>query len=85
MNNRVLLYPVNEARRILCLSNGKLASVVVGCRRFVSHEAIVDFIAKSTTTQSPTEAPTRLRKADQNELPLPLPPVPRRQRQSGNE
>jgi hypothetical protein len=85
-----LQYPIEEARQLLGISRNsiyalfrsrKLASVVIGCRRFVTHEAILDLIAKSTTTQSPTEDPTRLRKAEQTELPLPLPPVPRRRRQ----
>jgi excisionase family DNA binding protein len=90
MNDRAQ-YSIEEARRRLGISrnsiyalfrSGKLPSVIIGCRRFVSQQAIEDLISKSTTTQSPTECPARLQKVDQNPLPLPLPPVPRRRRQS---
>jgi len=62
-------YPIDEARQLLggisrnsiyaLFRSGKLASVVIGCRRCVSQEAISELIAKSTTIQSPTEDPTR--------------------------
>jgi hypothetical protein len=94
MNDRAL-YSVTEARELLgrisrnsiyaLLRSGELASVVLGCRRFISHEAISELIAKSTTTTSPAIEPTRSRKPDQNPLPLPLTPVarPGRRRRNG--
>ena len=82
------LYSVTEARDLLggisrnsiyaLLRSGELASVIIGCRRFISHEAISELIAKSTTTTSPAIDPTRFRKPDQNPLPLPLTPVAER-------
>ena len=94
MNDRAL-YSVTEARELLgrisrnsiyaLLRSGELASVVLGCRRFISHEAISALIAKSTTTTSPAIEPTRSRKPDQNPLPLPLTPIarPGRRRRNG--
>jgi hypothetical protein len=38
---------------------GPPASVVIGCRRFISPAAIAEFVAKSTTTISPSLASTR--------------------------
>jgi hypothetical protein len=65
------LYSIKEARELLggisrntlygLLRNGDLASVVIGCRRFISAEAISDLIAKSTTTTSPAQDAARLR------------------------
>jgi excisionase family DNA binding protein len=93
MNDRAL-YSVTEARELLgrisrnsiyaLLRSGELASVVLGCRRFISREAITELIAKSTTTTSPAIDPTRSRKPDQNLLPLPLTPVARPGRRKGN-
>lgn len=92
MNDR-LLYSVTEGRELLGLSrnsiyalfrSGQLASVVIGCRRFISHEAIAELTAKSTTTTSPAIDPARLRKPEQNSLPLPLAPVARQRRRKGN-
>lgn len=93
MNNRVL-HSITEARQLLggisrnsiyaLLRNGSLASVVLGCRRFISEAAISEFVAKATTTQSPTDDPTRLRKADQGNLPLPLSPAIRLRRRPNN-
>ncbi|MDB6013975.1 MAG: hypothetical protein JWL65_6225 [Gammaproteobacteria bacterium] len=94
MNDRAL-YSVTEARELLgrisrnsiyaLLRSGELASVVLGCRRFISREAISALIAKSTTTTSPAIEPTRSRKPEQNPLPLPLTPVarPGRRRRNG--
>ena len=92
MNDRAL-YSVTEARELLgrisrnsiyaLLRSGELASVVLGCRRFISREAIAELIAKSTTTTSPAIDPTRSRKPDQNSLPLPLMPVARPGRRKG--
>ena len=88
------LYSVTEARELLgrisrnsiygLMRSGELASVVLGCRRFISHEAITELISKSTTTTSPAIDPTRSRKPDQNPLPLPLTPVARPGRRKGN-
>ncbi len=93
MNDRAL-YSVTEARELLgrisrnsiyaLLRSGELASVVLGCRRFISREAISALIAKSTTTTSPAIEPTRSRKPDQNPLPLPLTPVARPGRRKRN-
>jgi hypothetical protein len=88
-----MLYSVTEGQEILGLSrnsiyalfrSGELASVVIGCRRFISSEAILELIAKSTTTTSPAIDPARLRKPEQNPLPLPLAPVARPGHQKGN-
>ena len=66
------LYSITEARELLggisrntiyaLLNSGELASVVIGCRRFISPEAISELVSKSTTTQSPTLDAVRLRK-----------------------
>jgi hypothetical protein len=57
------LYSITEARERLggisrnsiyaLLNSGELASVVLGCRRFITAAAIADLIARSTTTASP--------------------------------
>jgi hypothetical protein len=54
------LYSIQESRRLLggisrnmiyqLLRTGRLASVVIGSRRFISAEAIADLIERSTTT-----------------------------------
>jgi excisionase family DNA binding protein len=77
------LYSIQEARKLLggisrntiykLLRTGELPSVVIGCRRFISSAAIAEFIARSTTTVSPSLASTRSRLAGQSLLPLPLP------------
>ena len=79
------LYSVSEARELLggisrntiyaLLNSGELASVVIGCRRFVSQEAISALISKSTTTQGPGVDPARFRKPRQTP-PLPISPLP---------
>ena len=84
MNGRVL-YSIKEARQLLggisrntiyaLLRSGRLPSVVIGCRRFVAQTAIADLVATSTTTESPSVDSARLRKPEQSDLPLPLPPV----------
>jgi excisionase family DNA binding protein len=81
------LYSIQEARKLLggisrntiyqLLRSGELASVVIGCRRFISAAAITELITRSTTTLSPTRASTRSRRKRQSDLPLPLPPAPR--------
>jgi hypothetical protein len=77
------LYSIQEARRLLggisrntiyqLLRTGQLASVVIGCRRFISPAAIAELIARSTTTISPSLASARSRMTGQSILPLPLP------------
>jgi hypothetical protein len=77
------LYSIQEARKLLggisrntiygLLRTGQLASVVIGCRRFISAAAIAELVAKSTTTISPSLASTRSRLTGQAVLPLPLP------------
>jgi hypothetical protein len=56
------LYSIHEARKLLggisrngiyaLLRTGELASVVIGCRRFISDAAIAALISKATTTVS---------------------------------
>src|SRR5437588_12853030 len=82
------LYSIQEARKLLggisrntiyqLLRSGELASVVIGCRRFISAAAITELITRSTTSVSPARASTRSCRKRQGALPLPLPPAPRR-------
>jgi excisionase family DNA binding protein len=77
------LYSIQEARRLLggisrntiyrLLRSGELASVVIGCRRFIAPASIAELVAKSTTNVSPSLASTRSRLTAQTLLPLPLP------------
>ncbi len=56
------LYSIQEARKLLggisrntiyqLLRSGELASVVIGCRRFISAAAITELITRSTTSVS---------------------------------
>jgi len=83
------LYSIQEARKLLggisrntiyqLLRSGELASVIIGCRRFISAAAITELITRSTTTASPARVSTRSRRKRQSALPLPLPPAPRAQ------
>jgi len=80
------LYSIQEPRKLLggtsrntiyrLLRTGQLASVVIGCRRFISPAAIAELIAKSTTTISPSLASTRSRLTGQSILPLPATDLP---------
>lgn len=89
MNGRVL-YSIKEARQLLggisrnsiyaLLRSGDLPSVVIGCRRFITQTEIAALVERSTTTESPSVDSARLRKPEQSELPLPLPPVRRASR-----
>jgi len=57
------LYSIQEARKLLggisrnmiyqLLRSGELASVIIGCRRFISAAAIAELITRSTTSVSP--------------------------------
>jgi hypothetical protein len=77
------LYSITEARALMgaisrntmyaLLNRGEIASVVVGCRRFVTQEAISEFIERSTTTAGPAVDPARCRKPIQ---PAPRPASP---------
>jgi excisionase family DNA binding protein len=81
------LYSIQEARKLLggisrntsyqLLRSGELASVVIGCRRFISAAAISQLIARSTTTASPAQDSTRSLRKRQSALPLSLPRAPR--------
>jgi Helix-turn-helix domain len=82
MHSRAL-YSIQESRALLggisrntiydLMRTGQLASVLIGCRRFISADAIADLIARSTTTDSPSRMACRARRLpDQQPLPLPL-------------
>ena len=83
------LYSIQEARKLLggisrntiyrLLGSGEFASVVIGCRRFISPAAIAELVSRSTTTVCPSLASTRSRLTAQAVLPLP-PPISRRSR-----
>jgi Helix-turn-helix domain len=78
------LYSIQQSRQLLggisrntiyqLLRTGRLASVVIGSRRFISAAAIADLIERSTTTASPSRTTARRSKSPvQITLPLPLP------------
>jgi hypothetical protein len=77
------LYPIQEARTLLggisrntiygLLRTDELASVVIGCRRFISPAAIAELVSRPTKIVSPSLASTRSRLTGQAVLPLPLP------------
>ncbi|MEP7246911.1 MAG: helix-turn-helix domain-containing protein [Gammaproteobacteria bacterium] len=87
------LYSIDEARQRLggisrntiyeMLHKGELASVVLGCRRFIAADAIAKWISTSTTTNSPALDSTRSRKATQQFLSLPLPSSAKARRTDG--
>jgi hypothetical protein len=74
------LYSIQEARKLLggisrnsiyaMLRTGELASVVIGCRRFISDAAIAALISQSTTTVSPSQDAARRRRPLQRPLQL---------------
>ena len=78
------LYSISEARALMgaisrntmyaLLNRGEIASVVIGCRRFVTQEAISEFIERSTTTAGPAVDPARFRKPLQPVARLGAPP-----------
>jgi hypothetical protein len=78
------LYSIEETRELLggisrntiyaFLRTGDLASVVIGCRRFISAVAIEEFIQASTTRVSPSHAAVRERKVLRELALLPAPP-----------
>jgi Helix-turn-helix domain len=75
------LYSIQESRRLLggispnmiyqLLRTGRLASVVIGSRRFISADAIADLIERSTTTESPSRGAVRRSKSPR-QIRLPL-------------
>lgn len=77
------LYSIEETRELLggisrntiyaFLRTGDLASVVIGCRRFISAGAIHEFVQASTTRVSPSRAAVRDRKALNQLSMLPVP------------
>src|ERR1700704_2794048 len=81
------LYSIQEARKLLggisrntiyqLLRSGELASVVIGCRRFLSAAATAELTPRPTPSVSPAGASTRSCRKRQGALPLPLPPTPR--------
>jgi hypothetical protein len=74
------LYSIKEARELLggisrngiyaLLRTGELASVVIGCRRFISGAEIAALISQSTTTVSPSQDAARLRRPLQRPVEL---------------
>lgn len=78
------LYSIEETRELLggisrntiyaFLRTGDLASVVIGCRRFISAAAIEEFVQASTTRVSPSRAAVRDRNALKQLSMLPAPP-----------
>ena len=86
------LYSIKEARELLggisrngiyaLLRTGELASVVVGCRRFISGAEIAALISQSTTTVSPSVDAVRSRRPLQRPVklfsPVAFRPVSRR-------
>ena len=87
------LYSIEEARERLggisrntlyqMLRKGELASVILGCRRFIAADAIAKLIRASTTTNSPAMDSTRSRQAAQEFLSLPLPASAKARRRNG--
>jgi hypothetical protein len=88
------LYSIEEARIRLggisrnslyqMLRKGELASVILGCRRFIAADAIAKLIRASTTTDSPAVDSTRSRQAAQKFLSFPLPTSAKKRRRSGD-
>jgi hypothetical protein len=58
---RARLGGISRNRLYAMLRAGSLPSVVIGCRRFVSADAIVALIKNSTTSISPSEDAVRAR------------------------
>ena len=77
------LYSIQEARKLLggisrntiyrLLRTGELASIVIGCRRFISRAAIQEFIQAATTRVSPARAAVRDRRPRNRLVPAPIP------------
>jgi hypothetical protein len=65
------------------LRKGELASVILGCRRFIAADAMAKLIRASTPTNSLAMDSTRSRQAAQEFFSLPLPKT--RRRTGGNQ
>jgi excisionase family DNA binding protein len=86
------LYSIEEARKLLggisrnsiyhLLRDGKLASVPIGRRRFISAAAIEAFIVATTTTEAPEPGRSRFprRRVVQMRLGLKAPVIARSRR-----
>lgn len=93
MNDRVL-YSITEARALLgkmsrnviydLLRSGELPSVVIGCRRYISAEAISQLVKKSTTTRSPAVEALRSRPMQPSLGLIPPPQSARSRRQDSS-
>jgi hypothetical protein len=59
---RVRLGGISRSSLYAMLRAGDLPSVVIGCRRFVSAEAIAALINQATTTISPSQEAVRSRR-----------------------
>jgi hypothetical protein len=88
------LYSIKEAREQLggisrnsiyrLLNDEELASVIIGCRRFITAAAIADLVKNCATVERPADEHARDTKSKQPSLPLPLPSaVPIRNRKPG--
>ena len=80
------LYSIQESRKLLggisrntiyqLLNTGRLASVVIGSRRFISADAIEDLVKRSTTTESPSQTTVRApNRRDRLRCPFLHPPL----------
>lgn len=58
---RELLGGISRTTIYLLIGHGKLVSVEIGRRRFISAEAISDFISASASTTAPPDKPARPR------------------------
>lgn len=82
------LYSIHEARRLLggisrntiyrLLRSGELASVVIGCRRFIAAHSIEEFVNSATTRFSPAIDAVRLQNLRQKVSTLPPPTLAQR-------
>jgi excisionase family DNA binding protein len=82
------LYSIQEARRLLggisrntiyrLLRSGELASVVIGCRRFIAAHSIEEFTSSASVHFCPAIDAVRLRNLRQNVATLPPPTLTQR-------
>jgi excisionase family DNA binding protein len=82
------LYSIHEARRLLggisrntiyrLLRSGELASVLIGCRRFIAAHSIEEFISSATTRFCPAIDAVRLRNLRRQVATLPPPTLAQR-------
>lgn len=80
---RVLLGGISQTTLYALLRSGELASVVIGCRRFIPKDVISEFVKRATITDGSVRDALS-RNIIQRTLPLPVPaaivqrPRPRR-------